>query len=204
MSLLEERGRGSETDYVLGTHLGWDAFDVVRWRGVEALDALFHYDIVLVREVERGPIDVDSLIDRGATFCIASAARWRVVHGVVSESELVDQTATRFIYRTVVVPHLARARHRARCRTFVEQSLEQIVSAVLENRAPKHPQGLRGLALLASEPTPPTATPSFDAFREPVPFYRWALLDAERAKVPRRFVVQYNESDFDFASRLLE
>ncbi len=198
MTELQERARGNETDYVLGTELGWGAFDVVQWRGVEAMDEPFCYEIVLAREVQRGPVDLDGLLDGGATFCIATEARWRRVHGVVTQAELLDQTRTQLLYKVELMPHLARAAYRRHCRTFTDRSLREIVAEVLAG------DGAAGLVELAGLPAA-AGDPDFSGtFAAPAGMFRWAVSDRERLERPRRFVVQYNETDLAFVSRLLE
>ncbi len=202
MSELQTISRGNRPDYVLGTELGWDAFEVVRFAGREGLNELFEYDILLSRSAELPPVDIDPLVDSGATLRIATEARWRGVHGIVAEAVVVDQTSTVVLYRMVLVPHLWRADLRRRCRTFVDKSVRDVVSAVLENTASGGTSG-RGLARLTEAPTPPPREPSFESFSVPAGSYRWAVADPARIEQSRAFLVQYNESDLNFVRRLL-
>jgi len=203
---LQGQGRGNQADYVLGTPEGWDAFNVVRWHAIEAISEPFRYDITLMRSAESGPVDLDALINTGATFRIGTQERWRPVHGILAEAEEIDRTAKILLYRVLLVPPIWRARHRSRCRNFVDWTLKDIVTAVLENRSPAHPSGLKGLLPLRGDPSPPDTDPDFSSFREPIGLYRWAVSDDSRITDPTtsHYVVQYNESDFDFLSRLLE
>ncbi|HZF49514.1 MAG TPA: type VI secretion system tip protein TssI/VgrG [Polyangiaceae bacterium] len=198
-------GRGGEADYELGTSEGWGAFSVVRWHGIEEISHPFRYDITLMRQVSDGPIDLDRLINGSATFRIASQKRWRSIHGILAEAEEIDRTSTVSLYRVLLVPHFWRARYRRRCRNFVGRSLKEIITAVLENRSPAHPKGNLGL-ILSGDTRPQEAHPSFASFTEPKGSYRWAVSNEERINDPTAspYVVQYNETDFDFASRLLE
>ncbi len=199
-------GRGNRADYVLGTSEGWDAFDVVRWHAIEEISQPFRYEITLMRDIGRGAVDLDALLDAGASFRISSESRWRVVHGILAEAEEIDRTATIILYRVLLVPTFWRARYRRRCRTFVGKTLKEIVTSVLENQSTKNPVGSYGLTRLHGDPIAPPAIPSFDAFQPPTGTYRWNVLDEQRitdaTNTPH--IAQYNESDFAFVSRLLE
>lgn len=199
------RNQGNQADYLLGTAEGWHAFQVVRWHGVEELSQPFRFDITLMRQATDGPVDLDRLLDVGATFRIASQNRWRTVHGILAEAEEIDRTDQLLLYRVLLVPHFWRARYRRRCRNFLKKSLFEIVSSVLENRSPEHPRGLGGLSRFSAAQGP-DLHPSFDSFTPVSAAYRWDLKDEERVKDRTRhpYVVQYNESDFDFVARLLE
>lgn len=192
--------------YQLGTLEGWDAFQVARFHGVEEISRPYDIEVIVLRARERGPADLDALVNAAATLRIASRDRWRVVHGILTEAEELDRTPTQTIYRLVLAPPIVRARHRRRCRNFVDRTLEDVITAVLENRSPAHPNGNGGLTKLEADPAPLSSEPDFGSFTEPRGFYKLALSDRARiqdAKVSP-YIVQYNESDFDFLSRLLE
>ncbi len=199
-------GRGSQADYLLGTAEGWDAFQVVRWHAVEALSQPYQYEITLMRPATSGAVDLDALLDTAATFSIAAQNRWRSVHGILAEAEEIDRTTQIILYRVLLAPHFWHARYRRRCRNFVGKTLFDIVSAVLENRSPAHPEGLGGLSLSTGSATAQDVTPSFASFTPARATYRWDLKDEALVKDQARhpYVAQYNESDFTFVSRLLE
>lgn len=202
-----DQGRGNQADYNLGTILGWDAFEVVRWHGVEELSQPYEYDITLRRGAQRGAVDLDQLVDTGATFRIASESRWRAVHGVVAEAEEIDRTREQIYYRVLLVPPVWRMRYRRGCRTFVERTLKEIVSCVLENRSYPGGEPAAGLLPLSGHDIePPDAHPSWDDVVEPHGRYVWRVNEDRRIthEALHAFVAQYNESDLDFVARLLE
>jgi type VI secretion system secreted protein VgrG len=195
----------TQADYVFGSVEGWDAFTVIRLHEVAEISKLFEVEIILQRAATDGAVDLDGLLDTGATLAIRSRLRFRLVHGIVSEIEELDRTATAFYYRVVLAPSLLRARYRTACRTFQDQSLAEVIAALLENRAPGNSSGAGGLQPMRHAPTAGDAGPDFSAFIEPSASYRLALDDPKfNDKAYRSFLVQYNESDFDFLSRLLE
>lgn len=201
------RNRGQQADFVLGTVVdGWKGFEVVRFHGIEEISQPFRYDIILRRHTEDGPVNLDELLDSEATFRIACAQRWRSVHGILAEAEEVDRTDKLFYYRVLLVPHIWRAMSRRRCRTFVNKTLSEILEFVLENRTQAVPTGLSGLTKRTKDLEAAEAMPEFGRFQAPRGEYAMRVSSDDRLKNPQlyRFVAQYNESDFDFLSRLLE
>ena len=199
------RNQGNQADYLLGTAEGWNAFGVVRWHGIEELGQPYRYEITLQRQVSNGAADLDKLLDAPATFAIASLSKWRLVHGILAEAEEIDRTTQLILYRVLLTPPFWRARYRRRCRNFLDKSLMDIISAVLENRSPAHPEGMGGLTRFSSGQAP-DLHPTFTSFSPPTASYRWDVKDTKRIedRTVRPYVVQYNESDFDFVARLLE
>ena len=179
----------------------------MRWHGVEELSQPYEYDITLRRPAAEGPIDLDRLVDTGATFRIAAEARWRAIHGVIAEAEEIDRTRAFFYYRVLLVPPVWRMRWRRRCRTFVGRTLKEIVTCVLENRP--YPGGAPSAGLLplsGHDIEPPDAHPSWDEVVEPHGRFVWRVTADDRITHAdlHSFVAQYNESDLDFVARLLE
>src|SRR5262249_33079781 len=113
------------------------------------------------------------------------------------------------LHRAVLVPHLDRARHRRRCRTFLDRTLQDILTHVLRNGPPDGPEGPFGLSLLPAAEPADEVIHELGAYRAPSASFLWDVRDGEvlaRLRHPRlrSYVVQYNESDLDFAARLLE
>jgi len=200
-----DENRGNRADYVLGTVEGWDAFEVVRWHGIEELSRPFEFEITLRRAADKGPVDLDALLDSGATFCVATARRWRTVHGVVAEIEEIDRTTTFFYYRLLLVPPLWRMQHRKRCRTFTYRTIQDVLTCVLENRAHPGATPIAGLLPFSGEIAADGSPPDSASFTEPHGRFAWRVTDDRRLanKDLHPFVAQYNESDFDFLARWL-
>lgn len=202
-----DQDRGNRADYRLGTQLGWDAFEVVRWHGIEELSLPFEHEITLRRGTEMEPIDIDALVGTGATLRIATRQRWKAVHGIVAEVEELDRTRTFTYFRALLVPPIWRMSHRRRSRTFVERTFKEIVTTALEDRSyPGAPLGKGLLPLSGPDIAPPDVSPSWNEFVEPHGRFVWRVADMQRLEHAdlHKFVVQYDESDLEFVSRLLE
>ena len=203
-SLAGPRGQAV---FAFGTEReGWHAFDVVRFASREGIGTLYELDIVLSRKASEGRVDLDALLGQRVTFRIRLEGRWRAVHGIVAEAEELECTRSLSLYRVLLTPSLWRATQRKHCRTFVERSLREIVSFVLENRDASSACGRHGLSVLPDMPEKPGLEDDFSAYRPRGDFYHFHLHDAARLddRSLRSYVVQYNETDYAFVSRLLE
>ncbi|HRI69248.1 MAG TPA: contractile injection system protein, VgrG/Pvc8 family, partial [Polyangium sp.] len=174
----------------------WGTLRVVRFRGSEAISAPYRYDLVLLDTT--GMQSVANLIGKRATLRIAtqSIPVFKTVHGIVVEAqEVAGLNEGRTIHLTLAPPW-TRARHRQRCRIFLEKSLRQIVETVLQSDKLMQKANGRELA-------PDLGGFDFNPAQEQ---FAWRIADMQRLDDARvhPYVVQYNESDFDFVSRLLE
>jgi type VI secretion system secreted protein VgrG len=86
----------SRPDFMLGTRDGWDAFQVVRWHGVEQLSKPFRFEVTVVRDAAKGPADLDALVDTSATLRIRCDGGRRLVHGVIESIQEVERTRLLF------------------------------------------------------------------------------------------------------------
>jgi type VI secretion system secreted protein VgrG len=203
---------GNEADYTFGTSShGWDAFSVVDFHGVEAISQPFRYDVTLLRLAAQGPVPLESLLDHDASLAVAAVDRVGsyLRHGIVEEAEEIERSSTNLLYRVALVPHLARARHRRRCRTFFHRTLRQIVTDVLKNASSQNPAEAGGLTEQASDPGRAELSSRPFGAVAPGAAFRWDVRDdATRDRIDseelRQYVVEYNESDLDFVARLLE
>ncbi|UQA57638.1 type VI secretion system Vgr family protein [Polyangium aurulentum] len=180
----------------VGSANPWDALRVARFSGREEISSLYRYEIIVLASPE--PMDVAALVGKRATLRIAtlSTPAYKAVHGVVTEAEEIAVLPEGRTLRLVLMPPWARATHRRRCRIFLEKTLREIIDAVLTGDPLVQKAG-------AAAPEPDLGGNDFSPAKET---FAWRIEDASRldSKRVRPFVVQYNESDFAFVSRLLE
>jgi type VI secretion system secreted protein VgrG len=177
----------------------WDHLQVVRFRGHEELSALYRYEITLFAKTLAPEVDPYDLVGRRATLRIATLTfpEYKVVHGVIVEAEEVSSVPDGMFYEVVLMPPLVRARHRTRCRIFLEKTTRQIIDAVLQGDPDLTREG---------GATAPKDTGSAKSFSPAVEKFTWRLADPSRVDgaAVRPYCVQYNESDLAFVARLLE
>jgi type VI secretion system secreted protein VgrG len=183
-------------DGVGGSGDPWAALRVVRFHGHEAISSLYRYEVVLLASLD--PLPVSDLVGQRATLRIAtlSSPAFKVVHGIVVEAEEIAVLPEGRTLRVLLMPPWARAKHRKRCRIFLEKTLRQIIERVLQDDPLMRKSG-------AGAPEPDAGSSDFTPAEEA---FAWRIADASRLdnKRVRPYVVQYNESDFAFVSRLLE
>lgn len=174
----------------------WGTLRVVRFRGAEAISTLSRYEIILLDTTGMQP--VAELIGKSATLRIAtlSLPLFKTIHGLVTEAEEISHLQEGRTLRVVVAPPWARAQHRRSCRIFLGKTLRQIIEAVLQDD--KRMQKGAG-----QEIAPDLGGIDFNPAKEQ---FAWRVVDTQRLDDARvmPYVVQYNESDFAFVSRLLE
>jgi len=174
----------------------WGVLRVARFHGREALSALFRYEIVLL--APHGEPAVADLAGKRCSLRIAtlSAPTLKTVHGVVVEAEEIAALPEGRTMRVVVMPPWARARHRQRCRIFLDKTLRQIIESVLQGDPLMNKAG-------GAAPEPDLGGSDYSPANEA---FAWRVENASRLdnKRVRSYVVQYNESDLAFVSRLLE
>src|SRR5271155_5867812 len=112
----------------------WAHLQVVRFDGREELGGLYRYELTLFVRAPAPEVDPHDLIGARATLRIATltAPAYRLLHGVVVEAEEIGPVPEGMLYRAVLMPPVVRAKHRTRCRIFLEKTPRQIVDAVLQ------------------------------------------------------------------------
>src|SRR5690606_16195924 len=123
-------------DLRLGTPLGWDALEVARMSAREAIGESYVVDLVLLRRRARGACAPSDLVGQPATLAIATEARFRPIHGLLSSVEEIDRKPEFQLLRARLEPRWALAKRRVQYRSFVDRSLSEILRAVLEHRGP--------------------------------------------------------------------
>ena len=177
----------------------WAHLQVVRFHGREEISALYRYDLTLLAREPTAEVELGALVGARATLRIATLTQpaYRLVHGVIAEAEESGPVPEGMLYRAVLAPPLVRARHRSRCRIFLEKTTRQIIDAVLQG----DPELSRddGCAVVEDVGVHASFTPAAEVFA-------WRLGDPARLDdaSARPYCVQYNESDLAFVSRLLE
>ncbi len=177
----------------------WDHLQVVRFRGREEIASLYRYDITLLARAPAPEVDPYDLVGKRATLRLETLTRpaYKVIHGVIVEAEEINAVPDGMLYEIVLVPPLVRARHRTRCRIFLEKTTRQIIDAVLQG----DPHLTR-----ADDATAPDDSGARDSFTPADEKFTWRIADPSRLDDPavRPYCVQYNESDLAFVARLLE
>jgi len=170
----------------------------VRFDIDDSMSAPFEARMLLHTRKPDDDIDPLDLIGKLATLRIATGSKpaCRAFHGLIVSAEDRGTSVHGSLYEVVLMPPLARAMHRRRCRIFLDKTLKDIIEAVLKGD-PKMTAG-------DSDGTPPDDVR--DSFSVPEEKFVWRMKDTSRLGDPkvRPHCVQYMESDFAFISRLLE
>lgn len=176
----------------------WNDLQVVEFHGTEAFSSLYRYEIILFAREPARDVDPEEFIQARATLRIATGAEpsARLVHGIVEEAEELGTVQDGTLYRVVLVPPLALAAHRTRCRIFLEKTTRQIIDAVL----------LGDPQLSRQDGATVQAVDIHYGFVTARELFAWRVVDPVRIDQvsARPYCVQYNESDFAFLARLLE
>ncbi|WP_354686761.1 type VI secretion system Vgr family protein [Cupriavidus necator] len=161
----------------LQTPLGHDVLMPERLQAVEQLDG-GGFRIELTAVSDDAGIEAASLLGQAVRVDLLtqrSRDTLRPFHGHVTRFERLGANGGLARYRMVIEPWLAFLRHRRDSFLFQDMSVVEVVDSVFGD---------------------------YNGQGKLVPAWRWALRDA--AAYPRRSIVtQYEESDFDFVTRLL-
>ena len=180
----------------------WRHLRVLEMHGTETLSELFRFELELVRIDNAAEVDVDELIGAAAALRITTRTEpeFRIIHGVVSAAQELGEMDGGTRYRVVLSPPLIRATMMRKSRIYLEKTLEEIIEKALQFTA-------RGAGLQLVEPNAMLSDDgNFETYTTPTQTFAWRLVDEQRISdaEARPYVVQYDEDDFSFVSRLLE
>jgi len=161
----------------------WTQFGVIKLDGFEALSKPFRFELQMVSTND--DIDFDEMISSKATIKIRSQDLQSAVsyHGIVWEFEQLSRVGDLALYRAVVVPSLMNlSLNRVNDVYLSEETVPELIERILKknNLGNGYTMSLRNSGMLAS------------------------LIGSAGDYRKRSFVCQYQESDLDFISRLME
>ncbi len=164
---------------------GWvpGSLRVMSVRGREALSQPYRFDLLLLATEDSIPID--GLPGSGCSLTLEVGSSSRTIRGLCWDFELESQGQDGWLYRLGLVPSMEELKLSRQTQIFGgdrDWSLPQIARALLMGQGAVGP-GLEAALNLAETDLE---------------------LRLVRAHPARDFVLQYDESDFDFLSRLLE
>lgn len=175
----------------------WEHLRVVSFRIADTMSTPFEAKLVVHARGPENEVDPETLVGQLGTLRVntASSPAARAVHGLIAEASEIGATSSGMLYELILVPPVVRAMHRVKSRIFLERTTKEIIETVLSGD-PK---------MTANDPSFEAPSSVSDAFQVPKEHFAFRLQDPSRIedKATRPYCVQYNESDFDFVSRLL-
>ncbi|MFO0549922.1 MAG: type VI secretion system tip protein VgrG [Polyangiaceae bacterium] len=176
----------------------WKHLHVVRFELEDKMSGLFECRVLLQCHGADDEVDPYDLIGQLATLRIATLTdpAVRCLHGIIASAEDRGPSTAGSLYEVILMPPIVRAAHRKRSRIFLEKSLKDIIEAVLTGD-PK---------MAADDPSPEPLDDLLADFEVPTENFAWRIQDTSRLEDAEAapYVVQYEESDLAFVSRLLE
>lgn len=162
----------------IATPLGTDTFDVLSFSGTEAISKLFSFEIELVSK--KSQITFEQMAGQNVTVGIRTGKTERFFNGMIiafTMAQIAIEPDGPNIYHAVMVPTLWAHTEIYDCRIFQEKTVLQILEQVLDG---------------------------FSLGNGKRPTIEYTLSDVAGSFVKREYCVQYNESNFDFISRICE
>jgi type VI secretion system VgrG family protein len=158
-----------------------DTFRVIGFEGQEEISRPFRFKIELASE--KPDIDVEDLLRWPAFLGIERDGEMRKIHGVLAEFEQNREgPLDLYHYRAVLVPRLWLLSMSSQNQIYQNKSVPEIVEEELKGARNKGPAELAAAGLTAED---------FE-------------LRLTQKYAAREYTVQYQESDLDFISRLME
>ena len=160
-----------------------ETFSVLRFTGEEAISEPYRFEIDLLSE--QGDIDPDAVLGRPATLSVQRGDEGtpRRIQGILAAFEQGPEGLYgHYRYRAVLVPRLWLLSLSRQNQIYQNKSVDEIVEEELKGAQGKGPAELAAIGLTAQD-------------------FEFRL---SGSYATREYVVQYNETDLAFISRLLE
>jgi type VI secretion system secreted protein VgrG len=111
-----------------------ETFEVVRFRGIEGISRLYEFDITLVSEDPE--IDLRAVLQNPASLTVMrSDGDDRIVHGILSQFEQLQEEDEYIFYRAVLVPRLWQADLYRENQLFLNKNIPDIIEEILRQAA---------------------------------------------------------------------
>lgn len=158
--------------------LGDDDLLITRLSGSEGLSELFEFELEFLAPVD-APVAFEDVLGKGATVSLdLPDGEPRFIQGIISRFAQGPRDDKFLSYRATLVPPVWMLTRRVQSRIFQGDTVPEILGKVFAEFS---------VVDEIQPESPPPGDPS-----GPLTFY------------PRDYCVQYRESDFDFASRIME
>lgn len=107
-----------------------DTFTVVRFTGEEAISDLYRFQIDLI--TNENALDVEALHDTPSTLTISAGGHERVVQGIITQTEVLDQPNGVAIYRVELRPRVWELSVGVSHKVYIDARTPDVIEQVME------------------------------------------------------------------------
>ncbi|MDN4502259.1 type VI secretion system tip protein TssI/VgrG [Alteromonadaceae bacterium BrNp21-10] len=170
-------------------------FQVIGFEGFEAISEPFHFDLDLISA--EPDIKLEKLVGKTATLEITRHDSTREIHGVILSMEQGEETQFGYYsYKAILVPRIRLMSLSRQNQIYQDTNIPGIVTQEI---APKNTQNGKFSCGLAEDDLDFRIADATDMAADSV-----GAIESTAPYPIREYVVQYQESDLNFVSRLLE